>query len=45
MKKISFAIGVLVMVATSIHAGEWKLVWSDEFDYQGLPDKTKWNYE
>jgi len=23
----------------------WKLVWSDEFDYAGLPDKTKWSYE
>ena len=23
----------------------WKLVWSDEFNYQGLPDKTKWAYE
>lgn len=23
----------------------WKLVWSDEFNYKGLPDSTKWNYE
>ncbi|HET7117849.1 MAG TPA: family 16 glycosylhydrolase, partial [Hanamia sp.] len=22
-----------------------KLVWSDEFNYTGLPDSTKWNYE
>jgi beta-glucanase (GH16 family) len=22
-----------------------KLVWSDEFDYEGLPDETKWNYD
>ena len=22
----------------------WKLVWSDEFDSQGLPDSTKWSY-
>ncbi len=22
-----------------------KLVWSDEFDYTGLPDSTKWTYE
>ena len=22
-----------------------KLVWSDEFDYNGLPDPTRWNYE
>src|SRR5262245_39599144 len=25
--------------------GEWKLSWSDEFDYNGLPDSTKWNYD
>lgn len=23
----------------------YQLVWSDEFDYTGLPDSTKWNYE
>jgi beta-glucanase (GH16 family) len=26
-------------------AREWKLVWSDEFDYKGLPDEKKWNYD
>ncbi len=24
---------------------QWKLVWSDEFNYKGLPDSTKWNYD
>jgi len=23
----------------------WKLVWSDEFDYEGAPDPKKWGYE
>lgn len=23
---------------------EWELVWSDEFDGEGLPDTTKWSY-
>lgn len=23
---------------------DWKLVWADEFDYQGAPDPTKWSY-
>ena len=23
----------------------WKLVWSDEFDYNGLPDESKWDYQ
>ncbi len=24
---------------------KWKLVWADEFDYTGLPDPKKWDYE
>jgi beta-glucanase (GH16 family) len=24
---------------------EWRLVWSDEFDYKGLPDPKKWDYD
>jgi len=23
----------------------WQLVWSDEFDYEGLPDPDKWSYD
>lgn len=23
----------------------YELLWSDEFDYEGLPDDTKWNYD
>jgi beta-glucanase (GH16 family) len=23
----------------------WHLAWSDEFNYKGLPDTTKWNYD
>jgi len=26
-------------------SGEYALVWSDEFDYEGLPDETKWSYD
>jgi len=25
--------------------GRWRLVWSDEFDYKGLPDPKKWDYD
>jgi beta-glucanase (GH16 family) len=25
--------------------GHWRLVWSDEFDYAGLPDPKKWDYD
>lgn len=24
---------------------EWKLIWNDEFEYVGLPDSTKWNWD
>jgi beta-glucanase (GH16 family) len=24
---------------------QWQEVWSDEFNYTGLPDSTKWNYD
>src|SRR5688500_1319851 len=23
----------------------WQLVWSDDFDYAGLPDSSKWGYD
>lgn len=25
--------------------GKWKLVWNDEFNYVGLPDSSKWDYD
>lgn len=34
-----------VRVKLSPAAKGWKLAWSDEFDYTGLPDSTKWNYD
>jgi beta-glucanase (GH16 family) len=35
----------LMLTGAVVWAGEWELVWSDEFNYQGLPDKAKWGYE
>ncbi len=32
-------------IDASAQAEEWKLIWSDEFDYEGLPDPDKWDYE
>jgi beta-glucanase (GH16 family) len=29
----------------SDRTAEWRLVWSDEFDYSGLPDSAKWGYD
>ena len=31
--------------STSQGHGRWRLVWSDEFDYAGLPDAKKWDYD
>ncbi len=31
--------------ATVATAGEWKLVWSDEFNTNGPPDPANWDYE
>jgi len=28
-----------------LSTGTWKLVWADEFDYNGLPDTLKWGYD
>lgn len=36
---------LLLTPLAALHAAEWELVWSDEFDYQGLPDPQKWDYE
>jgi beta-glucanase (GH16 family) len=40
----------LAIIISSFYCAEkksdkWKLVWSDEFNYKGLPDSTKWNYD
>ena len=29
----------------TIISGDWKLVWTEEFNYTGLPDPAKWNFE
>jgi beta-glucanase (GH16 family) len=28
-----------------VQASDWSLVWSDEFNYTGLPNQEKWDYE
>jgi beta-glucanase (GH16 family) len=35
----------LIIVWSICSCSREKLVWSDEFDYTGLPDSTKWSYE
>lgn len=35
----------IFLISGEAYCQEWQLVWSDEFDYKGLPDPEKWNYE
>ena len=44
MNKKALAI-VLSVLFHSAAFSQWQLVWSDEFNYKGLPDSTKWSYE
>ncbi len=32
-------------ISQQITQQNWKLVWADEFDKNGLPDTTRWNYD
>jgi autotransporter-associated beta strand protein len=34
----------MIITATAAN-NKWTQVWSDEFNYNGLPDSNKWNYE
>lgn len=47
-QKIGMAFGVMAMVfapSALMAQNEWKLVWSDEFNTDGLLDAKVWNYE
>jgi beta-glucanase (GH16 family) len=33
-----------ILLTNCTQSEKYKLVWSDEFDYSGLPDSTKWSY-
>jgi beta-glucanase (GH16 family) len=44
MIKICFVV-ILLSCIMQAHAQNWKLVWSDEFNYNGLPDTSKWGNE
>ena len=36
---------LMAVVMTVVADSEWQLVWSDEFEQDGRPDSTVWNYE
>jgi beta-glucanase (GH16 family) len=45
MKKIYLFVLLCFSVVPSLYSQTWLLVWSDEFNYSGLPDSAKWGYE
>jgi beta-glucanase (GH16 family) len=47
MKKILFFLFILIGISFFANAQHKKmeLIWNDEFNYSGLPDSTKWNYD
>ncbi|HBC86089.1 MAG TPA: glycosyl hydrolase [Lentisphaeria bacterium] len=42
---LTFCLAAIPLVVTGVNPEEWKLVWADEFDKDGLPDPAKWDYE
>ena len=46
MKRIVFSLMLFSFCGIYAETKEyWKLVWSEEFEYVGLPDSEKWNFE
>ncbi|MBP8959568.1 MAG: hypothetical protein KBG40_03995 [Bacteroidales bacterium] len=44
MRKIVLA-SVIILSLLACKRQEENLIWSDEFNYSGLPDSTRWGYE
>lgn len=38
-------VALLIIAPQGLKAQEWTLVWADEFEYNGLPDPSKWVYD
>ena len=49
MRKTLILIGVFCITVSELIAqtpgADWRLVWADEFNYNGLPDSSKWSYD
>lgn len=46
MRTSIFAVLILFFVLSSCKTiTKWNLVWSDEFNYSGMPDSNIWNYD
>ena len=45
MKQTFYFLFILTLFSCNTQEDKWELVWSDEFNYTGLPDSTKWTAE
>lgn len=45
IKQLAYLLLIAIPLHISAQETAWKLVWSDEFDYNGLPDSSKWSAE
>jgi len=45
MRTLAIALSLLATTACARGQSNYKLLWSDEFNYTGLPDSTKWSYD
>jgi beta-glucanase (GH16 family) len=44
--RVSLLLGLQVLAFTSqVWAADWRLVWSEDFNNPGAPDRAKWSYE
>jgi len=46
--KLSLVFCLFILFASShiqAQSDSWELAWSDEFDYSGLPDASRWSYD
>ncbi len=44
-RKYSLVIVLLFLISMTANAQNWQMIWSEEFDYTGLPDSNKWTNE
>lgn len=48
MQKIGLSLFCLITISTQVviaQSNHWQMVWSDEFNYAGLPNPRKWNFD
>jgi beta-glucanase (GH16 family) len=45
MEKASLLVILTVFISCNKDDTEKRLIWADEFDYSGIPDTTKWDYD